>query len=596
MKQTLLLRGTTTASLLLLGLLLLASGTALRAQTTPSPTTGHRFTFATTATKVNMTLKMKEGATNTPWIDLNKDGAYNLGEEIEVPTIKLPAAGSYTVYAQELQELVVKSGNQLTSLNVSGCTALSHLICNYIQLTSLDVSGCTALSTLYCFSNQLTSLDVSGCTALTELHCYSNQLTALDVSGCTALTTLYCHSNQLTSLDVSGYTHLSWLFCYDNQITALNVSGCTTLDRLNCSSNQLTALNVSGCTNLTDLECGDNPLTSLDASGCTSLPELYAISNTHALTSLNVSGCTALTELHCNYNQLTVLDVSGCTALTDLHCKYNQITALDVSKNTALNRLYCSSNQLTSLDVSKNTALSRLECHNNFIEDAAMTELINGLADRTSETTGTLLVYSKEIAHEGNLVSKANVAKAQAKNWDVMAYGASGSEPYEGADFFLVTFFAGTGGTLSATVDGVELNNGDNVEQGKAVTFTATPNPNFKVKSWTIDGTTTETTEVKKELTINKATNVEVVFQDHTGIAEVKGDALTLFPNPADEELNVAGLAVGAEVRLMALDGTLLGTAQADEQGSACIDVTHLPEGEYLLVTPAATRKVVVRR
>ena len=76
-------------------------------------------------------------------------------------------------------------------------TALTYLACTGNQLTSLDVSGCTALTRLYCSSNQLTSLDVSGCTALTLLSCNSNQLTSLDVSKNTALWTLYCYSNQI---------------------------------------------------------------------------------------------------------------------------------------------------------------------------------------------------------------------------------------------------------------------------------------------------------------------------------------------------------------------------------------------------------------
>ena len=97
MKQNLLLRIATAASLLLL-----ASATALRAQTTPSPTTGEKFTFTTTATQVNITLSMKEGAVNTPWIDLNKDGVYNSGEEVGATDITLPAAGRYTVYAKNL--------------------------------------------------------------------------------------------------------------------------------------------------------------------------------------------------------------------------------------------------------------------------------------------------------------------------------------------------------------------------------------------------------------------------------------------------------------------------------------------------------------
>ena len=52
---------------------------------------------------------------------------------------------------------------------------------------------------LYCGSNQLTALDVQGCTALQELNCYGNRLTALDVQGCTALERLECWGNQLTA-------------------------------------------------------------------------------------------------------------------------------------------------------------------------------------------------------------------------------------------------------------------------------------------------------------------------------------------------------------------------------------------------------------
>ncbi len=117
---------------------------------------------------------------------------------------------------------------------------IMQLGCNNNQLTSLDVSGCTTLEELYCRSNQLTSLDVSGCTALKYLGCNNNQLTSLNVSGCTILERLSCGNNQLTSLNVSGCTALEYLWCCDNQLTSLNVSGCTTLETLWCYNNQLT--------------------------------------------------------------------------------------------------------------------------------------------------------------------------------------------------------------------------------------------------------------------------------------------------------------------------------------------------------------------
>ncbi len=278
------------------------------------------------------------------------------------------------------------SNNQLTSLDVSGCTALTTLYCGENQLTSLDLSGCTALATFECYNNQLTSLDVSGCTSLTSLTCYENQLTSLNVSGCTALTYLWCSKNQLTSLDVSDCVALTKLKCWVNQLTSLDVSDCTALTTLFCYHNQLTSLDVSGCSALVWLSCSSNPLTSLDASGCTALTTLYC--SCTQLTSLNVLGCTALTELCCEGSQLTNLDVSGCTALTKLQCRKNQLTSLNVSGCTALTDLHCYENQLTSLDVSDCTALTGLHCYEN-----QLTSLnVSGCTDLT-----TLLCYNNQL-------------------------------------------------------------------------------------------------------------------------------------------------------------------------------------------------------
>ena len=89
--------------------------------------------------------------------------------------------------------------------------------------TSIDVSGMgiqslqgieyfAALELLYCGGNNLTSLDVSGCTALDSLQCSRNNLTSLDVSRCTALKWLDCIHNaydiQVTS---NGFFNLRML-------------------------------------------------------------------------------------------------------------------------------------------------------------------------------------------------------------------------------------------------------------------------------------------------------------------------------------------------------------------------------------------------
>ena len=314
--------------------------------------------------------------------------------------------------------------NQLTSLDVSGCTALEFLWCDTNQLTSLDVSKNTALTTLWCHSNQLTSLDVSKNTALYQLSCSSNQLTSLDVSKNTALKSFSCESNQLTSLDVSKNTALHHLSCSSNQLTSLDVSKNTALKSLYCHKNQLTSLDVSKNTALEYLVCYSNQLTSLDVSNCPKILEIiktkekvikdgrvcYYVNkdypNLQWDESVNIiTGDSSVVDVSINptnfpdenfrnfissqYDQdgdgiirsteisnITgmncsdkgIKDLKGIeyfTALEDLSCRENQLTSLDVSKNTALTKLYCGSNQLTSLDVSKNTALKQLWCFEN---------------------------------------------------------------------------------------------------------------------------------------------------------------------------------------------------------------------------------------
>ena len=139
--------------------------------------------------------------------------------------------------------------------NLSG--SLTALNCDNISLTSLDVSGLTALTYLSCYYNSLTSLDVSGLTALTTLFCTNNPLTSLDVSGLTALTTLFCTNCSLTSLRAQnvgfsgGYYHY-WGVASDAANLSYNQLGAAALDQF-----------------YTDLAAGDSPLLVFDNPGTT---------------------------------------------------------------------------------------------------------------------------------------------------------------------------------------------------------------------------------------------------------------------------------------------------------------------------------------
>ena len=472
------------------------------------------------------------------------------GGGITIEGVKEPFSRGSATYTLTSQTVIIRGNvtelngwnNQLTSLNVSGCTILTDLECFGNKLTSLDVSGCTALTELKCYDNQLTSLNVSGCTALTTLECFNNKLTSLDVSGYTALTTLKCSENQLTSLDVSKNTALTTLKCTNNQLTALDVSKNTKLGTLDCQQNQLTALDVSQNTALTKLvcaenklsaldvsqntalkifACGENPLTALDVSQNIALTQLICDNN--QLSALDVSQNTALKWLDCDNNQLTALDVSKNTALRTLECFINKLTALDVSQNIALTELYCYRNQLTALDVSKNTKLEALRCHGNQIKGKEMTRLVNSLPDRTGKRAGKFTVV-QEPAPEGNICLKSDVAIAKGKNWNTLKYKSDTRKyvAYEGANSLKVTLTKEGEGTLTAT----GADNLNAVPEGTELTIVATPADGYKLTALTANGRDILAT---KKLSVREDTEIKATF------AKKKNYTVTFTPEGEGE-------------------------------------------------------------
>ena len=275
------------------------------------------------------TVKVKAKTADGKPITVEGCTVNELANEAET-TLTAKEAGTQIVLIGELIELDCRgeklgSNRPLIALDVSGCTALQKLNCQYNKITALDVQGLTELQELYCNSNTLTALDVHGLTKLQKLDCNINQLTALNAQGLTELQELICNDNQIPELNVQGLTKLQKLNCSRNQLTVLDVSGLTALQELNCQTNQIPELNVQGLTKLQELSCSDNQLSTLDVSGLTALQKLYCRSN--QLTELNVQGLTSLRELICYTNQLTTLNVQGCTALKSLLCYKNKLNA-----------------------------------------------------------------------------------------------------------------------------------------------------------------------------------------------------------------------------------------------------------------------------
>ena len=97
--------------------------------------------------------------------------------------------------------------------------SITGLVCK--GLTILDVSRCTELEKIKCEYSKLKCLDVSKNIALKRLECEQCQLTSLDMSKNAALEVLLCSRNGLTSLAVSEKnTALEYIDCDWNELTS----------------------------------------------------------------------------------------------------------------------------------------------------------------------------------------------------------------------------------------------------------------------------------------------------------------------------------------------------------------------------------------
>ena len=130
-------------------------------------------------------------------------------------------------YEEEFHTFIYTVTNSYTIKIVGG--AITGLDCIDNQLTSLNVSGCTSLEWLDCFNNQLTLLNVSGCTSLEWLDCSYNILPSLDVRDCMALTYLDCSNNKITRQALENLFEM--LIADNGEIYIGNNTGTTSCDK-----------------------------------------------------------------------------------------------------------------------------------------------------------------------------------------------------------------------------------------------------------------------------------------------------------------------------------------------------------------------------
>ena len=307
---------------------------------------------------------------------------------------------------------------------------------------SLDLSGFTSLTKLNIYANMISSLNISGDTALLSLDCSYNNLSqnGLTVRDCTDLTKLYCDGCSLSYLDTSYLSDLEELSCSFNNLTSMTLDTNTELTHLVCCYNYLQIFNGNNLkTKLNTLQnngCYVNSYPQLVPDNATFNPnELNALKafamsgdNNDELDWLDESNNIDTDKLQKNVlfeydgNQYRIsvvdiadLDVSGSldldlfTALREFYCENTGVTALDLSDCTSLELLSCYNCEIETFTLpsnitSANSPLYQIDCEYNHIDTSIFTQSI---IDSIEAKTDYILEYENQKYEDSSALEAA---------------------------------------------------------------------------------------------------------------------------------------------------------------------------------------------
>jgi len=150
---------------------------------------------------------------------------------------------------------------------------------------------------------------------------------------------------------------------------------------------------------------------------------------------------------------------------------------------------------------------------------------------------------------------------------------------------YTVTFsVVGANGTLAATVDAAAITSPATVEAGKNVIFTAAPATNFQVKEWKLNnvvvaGNVTNTYTLS---TLAANSTVTVEFELIDGISEVTENVASIYPNPANDVVNVKMNNTINKIAVVNMNGQVVAESVINNNEGS-INVSNIANGMYFL-------------
>ncbi|MDD6927760.1 MAG: T9SS type A sorting domain-containing protein [Bacteroidales bacterium] len=322
------------------------------------------------------------------------------------------------------------SNSPLAKIDLSEAALLNSLNVSYCKLQELPLGKKSKLTYLWAQGNQLSSIDLSGCSSLQNIDISQNQL-AGTVTLSASIANADLSDNKLTEVVLAPGSQIMDLSIRNNQLSSFSVSEAPHLRMLDLFKNQLTAVSLQGkLQELVALNLGKNQISDIDLTQCTALRGLTLSYN--PMKKVDLAPCKELTAISIHHTSLTELDLSHTVKLKNIEAMNGKLTSIDLSPCLELIEVWLSQNSLADVKLAPNNeSLLCLQLAGNKLTPEKIESIIEALPNISDVTVPSYQAdYLKHLSIRYNpSTDKANLKPAQDKGWtlDVMP---NGSYPY----------------------------------------------------------------------------------------------------------------------------------------------------------------------
>jgi hypothetical protein len=421
------------------------------------------------------------------------------------------------------------------------------------------------------------------------------QMQAIDALGVTSLVMNNKNISDLTGIEF--FTDLEMLSALDNNLSSIDLSANVGLESLILSLNNLTQIDLSNNSNLTSLTLAGNQLTSLD-----------------------VSNNTELTELLIGANSLTTLDVSTLTLLTRLEVTLNQLGELDLSQNTVLDTVLCDNNDLVNLNLQNGNNIAIDNASFNASDNPNLfciqVDDIN-YSDSTWTNLDAQSVFGLDCAPDNDACFEAtSITLGQDTPGTTQSATPSGFNPacqQEGIVVFDVwyQFIAPDSGSITMTLSAGSLvakaavyENCNNTvplacAEGELQLNNLTAGQTYNIQVWLELSVSGRNTTSAINAVGSFVLNVEDTASLSVGNVENESHHFQLFPNPADDKVNIKTANPMKAIQVFDAIGKRVIENQNINAPNFVLNTTKLPNGVYFVqvTTDMAvlTQKLIIK-